>query len=164
VVNLLFFCAAYFVAVSTVKVGSGEQLAVIATVLPAGASEDLLLVAAADQTFAQFAIDLVEFFALEHLMRAKYFNAGGGFDSVHLFAFGWTLVNVAFKQTLSVIISDRGEEAEYGDYLNALEAVCRLVRNLFYAVRPAGRLRAGQRSEQARAEGVEEIRVDCFRR
>ena len=73
----------------------------------------------------------MEFFALEHLIRAKYFNAGGGFDTVHSFAFGWTLVSIVFKQTLSVIISDKGEEAEYGDYLNALEAVCRLVRKLF---------------------------------
>lgn len=46
---------------------------------------------------------------------------------VHSYAFGWTLVNIIFKHTLSVIVSDRGEEVDYDEYLNGLDAVCRLV-------------------------------------
>ena len=69
---------------------------------------------------------MIEYFALERLIKSKLVAVSGS-DIVHAYAFGWTLVSIVFKHSLSLIFSDKGEEADYDDYFMAAETTLTLV-------------------------------------
>jgi hypothetical protein len=43
------------------------------------------------------------------------------------YTFGWCLANVAFKHTLAVVFSEKGEEADLDEYFSAIEVLFSLV-------------------------------------
>lgn len=80
------------------------------------------------QNSAKCLLDLVDYWFLERLIKGRSVTVGGG-DQVNAFALGWGLTSVLFKNLLAVMASDRGEEADYLDYVLAVEQAVKLVRD-----------------------------------
>jgi hypothetical protein len=64
--------------------------------------------------------------ALDFLIRAKLVVMPASLQST-TYAFGWSVATVAFKHTLAIVFSEKGEEADLEEYFAAIQVIVSIV-------------------------------------
>lgn len=71
-------------------------------------------------------LDLLDIVVLDYLIKARLVQIEPQLQA-NTYAFGWAVANVAFKHTLAIVLSDKGEEADYEEYFSAVQVIASIV-------------------------------------